>query len=253
MTTKTLDLVELLKTFSSTYDHARRMGAARPLAHKFGLADVLGEIETEITKRVDAVKAEAAREAARVRVDHAAALATERARVRALQAAAAVRQRVLTGGTITTDRITTGPIGTSAGELAAALRGEYTTTHDAIHRPVVVHPVTGKHLVRTSTAHALNTARWLNNGSLRASGYTWQTPAAVPTPAPAPRFSASAVGRIHVVRDRETGRLAQFGTGDHARDLVERTVGRLNAGTYSATSLMWDRDEAAISRRGLFF
>lgn len=72
-TTKTLDLATHAATFSSTYDHARRMGADRPLSHRFALADVLGEIETVIEKRVaDAVDrekrvAETRARAARVR------------------------------------------------------------------------------------------------------------------------------------------------------------------------------------------
>jgi hypothetical protein len=86
MTTKTLDLNALFPTFESTYAHARRMGADRPLAQRFGLADVLGEIETEIATRIDAVKAEAEKAAADARVEWASGLAAERARTSALLA-----------------------------------------------------------------------------------------------------------------------------------------------------------------------
>lgn len=84
-TTKTLDLTAHAATFSSTYDHARRMGADRPLSHRFALADVLGEIEKVIEKRVaDVVASErrrAAREAETVRLRHASELTLARARM----------------------------------------------------------------------------------------------------------------------------------------------------------------------------
>jgi hypothetical protein len=84
-TTKTLDLTAHAATFSSTYDHARRMGADRPLSHRFALADVLGEIEKVIEKRVaDVVASErrrASREAETVRLRHASELTLARARM----------------------------------------------------------------------------------------------------------------------------------------------------------------------------
>ena len=83
-TTKTLDLAAHAATFSSTYEHARRMGADRPLSHRFALADVLGKIEKEIAKRVsDAVareKLDAAATARRVSIRHAQEVVAARAR-----------------------------------------------------------------------------------------------------------------------------------------------------------------------------
>lgn len=69
MTTKTLDLNAHAKTFADTYAHARRTGADRPLAHRFGLSDVLGEIEEIIADRV-------AKAVAAVTTEHASAIAT---------------------------------------------------------------------------------------------------------------------------------------------------------------------------------
>lgn len=84
-TTKTLDLTTHAATFSSTYEHARRMGADRPLSHRFALADVLGEIEKVIESRIaDVVAAErrrASREAETVRLRHSSELALARARM----------------------------------------------------------------------------------------------------------------------------------------------------------------------------
>jgi len=81
-TTKTLDLAAHFATFSSTYDHARRMGADRPLSQRFALADVLGEIEKVIEERVtSAVAAEkrrGEREAASASLRHASELARAR-------------------------------------------------------------------------------------------------------------------------------------------------------------------------------
>ena len=81
-TTKTLDLAAHFATFSSTYDHARRMGADRPLSQRFALADVLGEIEKVIEARVaDAVASErraAARREETIRLRHASEIAGAR-------------------------------------------------------------------------------------------------------------------------------------------------------------------------------
>lgn len=99
MAPKTLDLNAHAKTFADTYAHARRTGADRPLAHRFGLADVLGEIEEIIAKRVEtavaAAKSEAASATAKLKREHAEELAK-------------LSVGRIVGRTVTADRITTG-------------------------------------------------------------------------------------------------------------------------------------------------
>lgn len=103
-TTKTLDLAAHFATFSSTYDHARRMGADRPLSHRFALADVLGEIEKLIEERVktavDAEQARASREAAAERLRRA----TEYASVRRRPSPYYVGPRFIVSGVFVLDR-----------------------------------------------------------------------------------------------------------------------------------------------------
>lgn len=167
MTTKTLDLSELMTTFGSTYDHARRMGADRPLSHRFALADVLGEIEVEIAKRVDAVKAESEKALADLRVEHASAIATERARTSAAQAAAMLPPERLRTSTITADRLRDLPITSSP---------RYTATRDVNENVVVLDRVTGKHAIFLVLRNAELTAHGLNRGTRDPREIAWRAP-----------------------------------------------------------------------------
>lgn len=107
-TTKTLDLTTHAATFASTYDHARRMGADRPLSHRFALADVLGEIEKVIESRIaDVVASErrrASREAETVRLRHASEL--DAARRTTVARSALPGGRYVADGTSVRDRLT---------------------------------------------------------------------------------------------------------------------------------------------------
>lgn len=161
MAPKTLDLNAHAKTFADTYAHARRTGADRPLAHRFGLADVLGEIEEIIAKRVEtavaAAKSEAATELRTVRAEHAEELAKLAPRI--------------TTSTITADRIV---------------------------------------------------------GTMR-------------------RYDVTYVGRSTVIRDRVTGRVADFGAVTHT--YVAEQARRLNSGDLSASVLIWDANAETLRRR----
>jgi hypothetical protein len=153
MAPKTLDLNAHAKTFADTYAHARRTGADRPLAHRFGLADVLGEIEEiivdRVTKAVAAVTSEHADAIAKLKREHAEELAKLAPRI--------------TASTITADRI----VGTVR---------RYDVTY--VGRSVVIRDrVLGRVADFGAVTHTYvaQQARRLNTGDLSASALIWDT------------------------------------------------------------------------------
>jgi len=132
-TSKTFSLSAHAETFASTYAHARRTGADRPLAQRFGLADVLGEVETITADRVavavgkarDELAREHRAELARVRAEHASELLRAAAEGDRDRRAAETGSRFTVGQSLSLDELKALPVGAkirAAGSLSEFYR-----------------------------------------------------------------------------------------------------------------------------------